>query len=451
MYFQEIFNSIDYSPIQTTDYKKVQQITSKLDKKLTKVADLFQKISHIFNETNGTYETVITSCKPNETIDQKTEIVDFIKKQKNHLNDFIYKIKEQSLTTKNEWFLSASDLSSKDCLNQFDDNYIRSLYISSIRAKCVIILINNGRSSSDDQLNLSKAIGRFIVEMLGEGDRIGVITIADTAKPYKDVCGGADLEMYSTDSISKKKIIKFIDQIDLINEATRHSIGFEASFKMLQNNLIGNETRPTMIVYLSPSIRNEQNIFETILIGQKTMFQPVVVHTIEIMSDEKKNKNILSEISTGFYKIIDRNDNRLIKKILTEIFTVFFIKKFIDNKLVLHPPVINANDVIVSMTQTIENFGIFGIDLYLSDLVEDITSHNRYRNSYAFMIDLNGMTIIHPLLSRPSAPTHIQYLESNQFNRKIFENMTFLLEGNETIYEGKQLVSSGSAMSFSER
>lgn len=286
--------------------------------------------------------------------------------------------------------------------------------------------------------------------MMSIDDEIGLITIAGNTKSYKsNFCNEKfDTEMYSINSDNRKKLNKFIDEINLIDELTNHSIGFKNSFKMLKANMKINQTYPTMIVYLSPSIDDEQKIFETILIGQKIMFYPVVVNTIEIMSNEKILKNILSEISTGFYKKIKKNDKNLIKKLVTELFSIFFIKKFINKKIVLHLPVIdqNSNDVIVSMTQTIENFGIFGIDLYLSDLVEDITYYNRYNSSYAFIIDLNGLTIMHPSFSRPTTPLnnfygiHIKFLENFQF-QEIFEKLIEFKEGNETILDEKQMVS----------
>lgn len=331
---------------------------------------------------------------------------------------------------------------------------MRSLYISSISQKRVIILINNGKSISDEQIKLSKSIARFIIEMMSTDDQIGLITIAASTNPHKNqFCDEKkkinDLKMFSVNFDNRKKLNKFIDEINLIDELTNHSIGFENSFKMLKANLKINETNPSMIVYLSPTIDDEQKIFETILIGQKIISSPVVVNTIEIMSSEKKLKNILSEISTGFYKKIQKNEKNLIKKIVTELFSIFFIKKFINKKIVIHPPVIdqNSNDLIVSMTQTIENFGIFGIDLYLSDLVEDITYYNCYNSSYAFIIDLNGLAIMHPSFPRPTTPqinnfnrVHIKFLENFQF-RQIYEKLIDFVEGNETIFEEKQMVS----------
>lgn len=76
-------------------------------------------------------------------------------------------------------------------------------------------------------------------------------------------------------------------------------------------------------------------------------------------------------------------------------------------------------DGIIALTQTCAERGVFGVNLFLTDLAEDIIFYqNRYENSYAFLSDMNGIAIWHPSYPRPQAmkddslfPTDIQYLE----------------------------------------
>lgn len=71
------------------------------------------------------------------------------------------------------------------------------------------------------------------------------------------------------------------------------------------------------------------------------------------------------------------------------------------------------------MTHSCSDRGLFGVNLFLSDLAEDtIFYQNRYDDSYAFLIDMNGFAIWHPSYPRPQAmqddsafPTDILYLE----------------------------------------
>ncbi len=47
-------------------------------------------------------------------------------------------------------------------------------------------------------------------------------------------------------------------------------------------------------------------------------------------------------------------------------------------------------------------FGIVGMDIHAGDIVEGITYFTQPRkNTYAFMIDTTGKTVMHPYLERP--------------------------------------------------
>lgn len=60
---------------------------------------------------------------------------------------------------------------------------------------------------------------------------------------------------------------------------------------------------------------------------------------------------------------------------------------------------------------------MIGIDLHFNDLIEDFIYQDKFSNSYAFLMDLNGNTIIHPLYPR--------HLNESPYPTKIdlFENM----------------------------
>lgn len=91
----------------------------------------------------------------------------------------------------------------------------------------------------------------------------------------------------------------------------------------------------------------------------------------------------------------------------------------------------NSKNVLVSMSRVCDSSpGVFGIDLYLSDLAEDVTYFGRYYNTYAFIIDTNGRTIMHPSFPRPITITNanIQMRDISAFETaKEFENVRDLL------------------------
>lgn len=95
--------------------------------------------------------------------------------------------------------------------------------------------------------------------------------------------------------------------------------------------------------------------------------------------------------------------------------------------------------MIVSIVQLCSRFGIFGVDMYLSDIAEDVIYYNKYQDSYAFLIDVNGFTIMHPSYPRPIGihsnpfPTDIKYLEQIEGFSGVRENILNLTNGKYTI------------------
>ena len=65
----------------------------------------------------------------------------------------------------------------------------------------------------------------------------------------------------------------------------------------------------------------------------------------------------------------------------------------------------------------------------MSDLVADVTYFGPGKQSYAFMIDGSGLTMMHPMLKTPSKvhedsfPINIKHVEPNVAGTGIFESM----------------------------
>lgn len=95
--------------------------------------------------------------------------------------------------------------------------------------------------------------------------------------------------------------------------------------------------------------------------------------------------------------------------------------------------------MIIPNTRACGNVGVFGIDLYLGDLAEDITYYTSYNDSYAFLIDINGKTLAHPSFPRPIMtkeelfPIDILYLENVDGFAGVRKKMLQKATGVETI------------------
>lgn len=105
-------------------------------------------------------------------------------------------------------------------------------------------------------------------------------------------------------------------------------------------------------------------------------------------------------------------------------------------------------DTIVSITHAVPPFGVVGVNLYLSDLIEDVNSYHfrqqqysfssKQDNSYAFLVETNGNTLTHPAFPRPITqnqtpfPVDIQYLENSTNFVDIRQQMLSEENGNVT-------------------
>lgn len=161
-------------------------------------------------------------------------------------------------------------------------------------------------------------------------------------------------------------------------------------------------------------------------------------------------------------------DDKQMKLVSAAMFGKWFQKRFLsidsnDKKHKQHTPSmlinqpillensLNKYDAIISMTKIIDNnIGIIGIDLYLNDLAEDVIYFNKYTNSYAFICDKNGITIMHPTYPRPLTllkqlphETLIIHLEqSQQFINLVYGKMLSESYGNVTINQKELFVTS---------
>lgn len=153
-------------------------------------------------------------------------------------------------------------------------------------------------------------------------------------------------------------------------------------------------------------------------------------------------------------------DENMMKSVSAAMLGKWFQKQFLyqqyrTTKLIINQPILLENsiqnhryDTIISMTNTIDDIGILGIDLYLSDLAEDVIYYNKYQNSYAFICDKNGITIMHPTYPRPLSllkrlpyETQIIHLEqSKEFTNEIYAKMLSNEYGNETINKNEYYI-----------
>ncbi|XP_055374784.1 VWFA and cache domain-containing protein CG16868 [Condylostylus longicornis] len=388
---------------------------------------------------------------------------------------------------KHLYFLSSSDhASDHQCQYYFNDLHFRYLYVSAIKKKHVFLLLDNGNAFNFEQLELLKLFVQNILKMLSNTDTITIVLISDEASPMildnEETIANDNNYMYKTDIDGKRKISKFIENLNYTSTLTNHSRGFEYSFELLKKQNFS-EFKPLLFLYatrgLLHKLTDKVNVLATIAKGQSSLNSPVVINTCAIVLDERRimyEKQFLRDIAqqnytkydidvsswyiydfynlTGnLYVITKRHPERIIK-ISTAVFENLFLGNwrtdntenliYIENELQYHLPIYDysTREVIVSMTRSIQRFGVIGLNLYLTDLAEDIIYFKNTEFEYAFMIDVKGITISHPAFSRPTTlhsntyEVDIGLLEnSKEFKESIKEQILLIENGNASYIE----------------
>lgn len=256
-----------------------------------------------------------------------------------------------------------------------------------------------------------------------------------------------------------------------------------------------------MLVYVSRGLLSPlteaKKVLATIADGQRQLRQPVIINACAIVWDEKRvmyEKQFLRDVAVQNYSKygIDVGDwwrkslagelfvvkrpamsstttmdgQQQLNKIqrfddaaatdaadmvrtAAAVFARWFRKRFLSvHQVISRPELVHYADednsavgpvVVVALTQTVDETGVIGIDLFLSDLAEDVIYYTKYTDSYAFICELTtGSVMWHPAYDDNSvaaeAAPHITKLErSTAFASRVYRRMVGEQWGNVTI------------------
>lgn len=408
----------------------------------------------------------------------------------NHrLNELIKSVNYSELNLKQIYFLSKDDLAGDEkCRRTSDDMHLRHIFASTIKQKNIVIIIDHGSSLNADQLDLTKTFANTLISMLNERDQVAIIATADkTSFRYtddSDVQHQQDTksnrhrsgQMYSATADNKVSFMKFVDSLNGTKDITNHSLAFQNAFTLLRE-IYGSRKHqfsggPVQVMYISRGLvsplTEAKSVLEAIAHGQKQLDFPVIINTCAIVLDEKRvmyEKQFLKDVAvqnytkynmdvsellsripyniTGQMFVINKRHPEDMIKTTTAIFSHWFRQKSqIDVKMMAHLPTYvesTEKDMIISISQPCEMHGIIGVDMYLSDIAEDVMYYDKYQDAYAFIIDMAGYAIMHPSYPRPmhmrSNPfsTDIKYLEQVRGFQAVRERLLTEITGVETI------------------
>lgn len=467
---QEIFDKLPFGPSQINDEKKVDNIASNIDKKLQEYLGLLSK-------TRGSVENAIHERVMGPTQLPSAAHPCFINSMRDDYYDVRYarplrrlghpgprhgfnltsvfvqnarsvpSLKLQYLMAGTGFSGSSDHLLQDMPCNTFDETRLRSIFLATISpdTKRVIIMIDYGRSMSITQLELAKVLARSIIETLSHHDHVGLIGLAEDALlPMNDGCSQHSLPLATHET--KYHLLRYIEGLTRSKGSTNHSLGFKSIFEIISHSVPSNVTAPILVVYLSrgllSSLTDAKTVLHTIAEGREATPHDILINTCALIDDAKPlmyEKHFLQDVSSqnfSKYNISISGAKRISPGVLVSANTSSNLGPMVGQLLSGLPisghkasPVFFLPDfdsvnkaMVVSVAQPCEIsgriVGVVGIDFSLSEIVENITYFNTYGKSYAFFINKEGYTLMHPSLSRPTfayeqpMATDIKYLEN---------------------------------------
>lgn len=385
---------------------------------------------------------------------------------------------------KHIYFLSSSD-------GALGTAYFRRLYVSAIKRKFVMLLIDVGSALNAELFEITKSFVQELLLLLEDTDYVSLVTISSEADfMYLDAFPGDAVHgIYSATRAHKDEILSYVNNLSLGRGMTNHTLGFEYAFEMLhrlqQAQLVNVSEQPIEFVYVTrgllTNLSDAMHVLRVLAQGQSRLPSPVIINTCAVVLDEKRimyEKQFLSDVATqnytkfdidvsawlpagqeaqlaGRFFVLNKMHAETIPRASSRVFGQLFSERFLIDSLEVHQPVVDAEsgDVLVAITHAVPPYGVVGVNLYLADLLEDLLNYPnaspaaKQGFSYAFLLDRDtGNTLAHPAFPRPliqretAYPVNIAYLENATDFSSVLHRLLHEEHGNASsvIYLGRQ-------------
>ncbi|XP_058448231.1 VWFA and cache domain-containing protein CG16868 [Malaya genurostris] len=486
---QELYDTMEFTSIIRNDVDELENIAKKLTAKFERSAAAIDRlriyINDSINRQSAKYNTLISPCPYTELMnpwddEPQFDLQNFIQNTKllnssTTLRQFTgesgfldfsafptspedrprIRISDQSVDDNNQnlqkrfqdqisnlnsnfynlkqlFYLSVFDQASAfKCHYYPRDGRLKSLYLSSVRNKHFMILIDTGNSVSFDQLEVAKAVVKFTIYLLNENDRIAIVAINQnltTTESFLECTSGPFVNVTMD---NRERLLEFVDSLNKTASAAVHVKAFRYAFKSISEIYRGITTElPVVFLYLgraqlSPITAAARAVIQTIAEGQSRLPVPVIINTCLILLDEREityEKQFITDVTTqNFIKynlsghFLKTRPGKMVMiskhSFDAQRFVMALVEPFLkdltltEDRIRVHLPYHEGqtHDTVVTMSVPVGTHGLMGIDLFLSDLAEDVSYYKRDDGSYAFLVDLRGNTIMHPSFPRPLA------------------------------------------------
>lgn len=276
---------------------------------------------------------------------------------------------------KHIYFLSNSDGASASL-------HFRQLYVSAIKQKYVLLLIDVGSALNAELFELTKNFVHEMLQLLEDTDKISLVTVSSEASfmSLEAFPSEAGHGIYSATRGHKEEIISYINNLSRAQALTNHSLGFEYAFELLhrlqQSGMINTAEQPVEFVYVTrgllTNLSDAMAVLRVVAEGQRRLKAPVIINTCAVVLDEKRimyEKQFLSDVATQnytkyeidvtswwpsagqqasrlagrFFVLSKLHAETSLPQTSSRIFGQLFQERYLTDTLEVHPPVVDAD------------------------------------------------------------------------------------------------------------
>ncbi|XP_013179332.1 PREDICTED: VWFA and cache domain-containing protein CG16868 [Papilio xuthus] len=438
----ELRNGFKVSRYQYSDNNVLDSITDKLNYKLTSATNILVEMKNEMNQSNTpsfTHPCPFNSIRKSVFI-KNTNMYNlpYMDTKSKMLDRF------KDLKIKRQYFLSHIDYATdKDCTTVPHSN-LRYLYHKIIHSnpKLIVFIIDN--SMSADSLLHALAITKETAYSLQSIDMMALkITNMTDFFKFEDSCSYGMSNLGNATENNKLLLREYLTTIDIASSnLSPLTINMEIQKLLLEKKLpkdklfilltdskvLKNDTWLKMF----PFGKHEDDIkFAIGLINEGNIDKNGSLEILHVDKGHNHSKN-------NTVMRLHINDSGVIGQ-MASAFISLLPNKY-ENKIKIEGPVWEATerDFMMSLVYPITS-GILGLDLYWSDLAEDIIyfkGTNQWKR--AFIMDFSGRVLMHTYFPRPEAAsekikfTYLEAIEPYDFIDEVKTHLLLHKTGNRT-------------------
>nr|XP_034337034.1 VWFA and cache domain-containing protein 1 [Crassostrea gigas]XP_034337496.1 VWFA and cache domain-containing protein 1 [Crassostrea gigas]XP_034337917.1 VWFA and cache domain-containing protein 1 [Crassostrea gigas] len=437
-FLQGEYNKLGYKETKIDGEKQVDEIAGKIGRRMIEVDNALKKLKEAVEEDQMSSADVPQDCCVDgdyqESIRFRTQVSEhhlcyskpdyaeqkYLRFPSNNVlsamksNLDVKHLQFQYIANGFGLFINYPATKLTDC-DTYDPRF-RPFYVSTTTAvpRDVVVALDISNSMRGEKLNEARRAVLTVMETLSVKDNFGVVVFNDEAKTLD---GCYENQLVPATSTTKKKFKDFLSSQSGDGGADFDAALRKAFMYFKANSSVERNSRDQILLFLTGGENIKGSPLETIRDQNEALQNRVVIHTFGIgtemgiaerellknMAEQKMNNNSYGYVKIG--KPVFPENLKSLREAMGTYYDYFSVP------ISTHPTYTQpykdffTNEKIITgcLPFAINNAfsGVVCADILLSELVAEILYIKQEELSYAFIIDGDERTIVHPLLPDP--------------------------------------------------